>query len=378
MSGKYDYIFAGMGCATLSVLMRMINSGKFTGKRILVIDREQKNQNDRTWCFWETEPGFFEDIVFRRWTMLDFHGLGFSKTLDIQPYVYKMIRGDQFYAFCLDKVSKEANIDIVYGDLQSIRGTSAGVMMILDGQPITLGPATVFSSIPRPANKDAIRLLQHFKGWVIETPANVFDPARACLMDFRVTQKYGTAFVYVLPVSEKRALVEFTLLTGELLSPGDYDAELGQYISQFVTGSNYQVLEGEFGIIPMTSEKLSFYGDGIFYIGGAGGQTKASSGYTFQFIQKHSDTIVDCLINGCDLRKLPATPSRFRFYDNTLLRILHYKMLPGALVFSELFKKNKPRQVLRFLDNESSLSEELGIISSLPKWPFTKAALGIR
>jgi len=40
-----------------------------------------------------------------------------------------------------------------------------------------------------------------------------------------------------------------------------------------------------------------------------------------------------------------------------------------------LFAKNNPVQVLRFLDNESTLREELKIISTLPTLPFLKAAL---
>jgi len=40
-----------------------------------------------------------------------------------------------------------------------------------------------------------------------------------------------------------------------------------------------------------------------------------------------------------------------------------------------MFEKNDPVQVLRFLDNESTLTEELKIISTLPTLPFLKAAI---
>jgi lycopene beta-cyclase len=52
-------LFSWRRCAALSIIMRMIKSGKFADKRILLIDKEEKNKNDRTWCFWETQPGFF-------------------------------------------------------------------------------------------------------------------------------------------------------------------------------------------------------------------------------------------------------------------------------------------------------------------------------
>ena len=49
-------------------------------------------------------------------------------------------------------------------------------------------------------------------------------------------------------------------------------------------------------------------------------------------------------------------------------------MLDGAIIFTNLFKKNAPEQVLQFLDNETTLAEELRIISTLPALPFAKAA----
>jgi lycopene beta-cyclase len=194
------------------------------------------------------------------------------------------------------------------------------------------------------------------------------------MMDFRVHQQQGTTFAYVLPFSTTSALVEYTLFTKELLPQEKYDKELENYIHNFLGIKNYSVKEEEFGVIPMTNEKFSFAGNG-WQIGTAGGQTKASSGYTFQFIQKQSQQIVDYLIGKKNLNHLPASPKRFRFYDNVLLHILYHNQLPGDKIFIQLFKKNKPQQVLRFLDNETSLKEELKIISSLPTWPFLKAAV---
>ncbi len=72
---------------------------------------------------------------------------------------------------------------------------------------------------------------------------------------------------------------------------------------------------------------------------------------------------------------VPHTSNRFNFYDSILLSILDEGRLSGADIFTDLFKKNKPQQVLKFLDNETSLTEELNIIRSLPILPFSKAAI---
>ena len=66
-SGKYDFIFLGAGCASLSLLLRLLKKGILRGKKVLLLDKEPKTKNDRTWCFWEKEPGFFEDIVYKQW-----------------------------------------------------------------------------------------------------------------------------------------------------------------------------------------------------------------------------------------------------------------------------------------------------------------------
>jgi len=375
LSSKYDFIFAGAGCAALSLIMRMFKSGKFSDKKILLIDKEPKTKNDRIWCFWEKENGFFEEIVYRKWDRLSFLSDQFSETIDISPYQYKMIRGIDFYNYCFEEIRKHKNIEIVYGDLKTVNGHREGTTIVLNDITYNLSDSIIFNSIPYAPKQGTIKLLQHFKGWVIESSKEIFDPGQATMMDFRVPQDHGTTFVYVLPFNRTTALIEYTLFTKQLLQPEQYDKALKNYINIFLKLQDYRIKEEEFGIIPMTNEELSFQGHGgEFNIGSAGGQTKASSGYTFQFIQKQSQQIADCLASGDSLFTISDHPKRFRFYDNTLLHILYNNKLQGKKIFTSLFQKNKPQSVLKFLDNETTFKEELKIISSLPTWPFLKAA----
>ena len=356
--------------------MRMLRSGKLGDKKILLIDKEPKTKNDRTWCFWEEKNGFFEEIAYHQWNKLDFLSDTYSATLDISPYRYKMIRGIDFYNYCFTEIKNHSNVEVVYGNIGEVSFRQGRVTFKLDNHSFDLSAAMLFNSIYYPDEQNgSIHLLQHFKGWIIETPSPYFDANKATLMDFRISQQFGTAFVYVLPLTDKTALVEYTLFTESLLEDQQYDNELRDYIRNFLKIQDYTIKEREFGIIPMTNEKLRFFKDGVYHIGTAGGQTKASSGYTFQFIQKQSQHIVDCMVKGKLPLNLPASPGRFRFYDHTLLDILYHRKLSGKEIFTRLFQKNKPQQVLRFLDNESSLRDELKIISSLPTWPFLKAAL---
>lgn len=355
--------------------MHMIHSGKFSGKKILLIDKDNKQQNDRTWCFWETEPGLFEPIVQHHWKEAWFHHPRFSRLLTLEPYQYKLIRGIDFYQYCLPVIRQQPNIEFRVGEITEMNDDGTGPQLLLDGE--RLEADFIFNSIlfskPVMATGEYY-LLQHFKGQVIETAQPVFDPARATLMDFRMDQGKGTTFAYVMPFSKTRALIEYTLFSKELLDRREYESGLRHYIGQVLGIKEYTVTEEETGIIPMTNHRFPSHRGNIINIGTAGGMTKPSSGYTFRFIQQHSAAIVDHLVKGMS-PVVKTGKKRFHYYDSILLNILFNETLPGDLIFSRLFRKNKPQHVLRFLDNESSVLEDLGIISSLPTWPFLKAGL---
>ncbi|HJW15600.1 MAG TPA: lycopene cyclase family protein, partial [Flavisolibacter sp.] len=111
---------SGAGCAGLSLALHMIHSGKFHNKKILIIDKDFKKSNDRTWCFWEKEESLFESIVFKSWKEVFFLGEGFEEALSLKPYTYKMIRGIDFYNYCLEEISKQPNFTIRFEEVQEL------------------------------------------------------------------------------------------------------------------------------------------------------------------------------------------------------------------------------------------------------------------
>lgn len=117
----YDYIVTGAGASGLSLLVHFINSGQFTNKKILLLEKSPKVNNDRTWCFWETEPGLFEDIVYKSWEKLWFYSNGTHAELnDISPYKYKLVRGIDYYNYCFELIKSAPNITIQYGDVENV------------------------------------------------------------------------------------------------------------------------------------------------------------------------------------------------------------------------------------------------------------------
>lgn len=352
--------------------MRILDHSQLSNKKILVIDESLKNTNDRTWCFWEDQSSYFEELIYKRWDNLFFKTESCKVQLKIEPYVYKMIRGIDFYDHCLKKIKANHQVTFLQGKL-NVSELYLNGSIIVDEKFTDTEGAIIFNSIyQRPDLKNGHHLLQHFTGWVIETKEDVFS--EATLMDFSTSQEYGTAFFYVLPFSNKKALVEYTLFTKSILEKEAYDLELKRYISEIIGISEYDIRETEFGIIPMSSIKPPYVKNGIYQIGVAGGMAKGSTGYAFKFIQEHSDFILSRLLQD----QLPVSflaKSRFLFYDSILLHILSNRTLSGKEIFQKLFEKNKANEVFKFLDNKTTLRDEIKIISKLPTLPFLKAAI---
>ena len=229
-----------------------------------------------------------------------------------------------------------------------------------------------------PAMDSKNTLLQHFEGWKIQTPAPVFNASVATLMDFNIPQDQGTAFFYLLPENRHTALIEYTVFSPQTFSKAAYQTALENYIQKQLGIDAYQIIEKEHGVIPMSTARFKQHTHtNIIHIGTAGGQTKASTGYTFYFIQKQCEQLIAALEAEEVLLPLKKTFSsaKYQWYDRTLLDVLLHRRQSGQNVFSRLFRKNNPEAVLRFLNNESSLREELKIMSSVSILPFLKSGL---
>jgi lycopene beta-cyclase len=288
-----------------------------------------------------------------------------------------MIRGIDLYEHVIAAAKNFPNIEFKIEKV--IHLSSENEQAVVETENNIYTTDFVFNSILfekiSPA-KNKYLLLQHFKGWMIETDNPCFNPTVATFMDFTVEQTQGTTFMYVLPVSENKALVEYTLFTENILKPEEYDTALRKYVFQTLNINEYKISHEEFGIIPMTNQKFAANKGRIINIGTAGGQTKASSGFTFQFIQKQSNRIIDSLVKNEAL--LSATNLRhrkFRFYDSVLLNILAKKKMSGQKIFTRIFQNCSPQTILKFLDNESDLFDDLEIIYSLPINKFLRAGL---
>lgn len=353
-----------------------LNQSTMRDKKILIIDREIKNQNDHTWCFWEKEENPFESIIYRKWSNVWFHGTNdFSEFLSLENYAYKMIRAVDFYQFILSQINENAGFTFLQAEIISVEND-----VVKTNKGEFSADKFVFDSFTRKTydNPKYQNLWQHFLGWVIETETEKFKPNEPTLFDFRVEQKNECRFAYILPFSPKKALIEFTVFSDNLLPREIYEKNLSNYITEILKIGDYKILESESGVIPMSDEPHEeFPAEKTIRIGTAGGYVKASTGYSFQRTQRRLQKLVRDLEKGQRSKNEGLRFSWKNYLDSVLLNVLLTKKHPADDVFTHLFKHNKTTQVLKFLDEDTSLREDLRIMRSVPIRPFTKAAIEV-
>ena len=214
---QYNYIIAGAGCSGL-MLAYFLAKSPLKDKQILLLDSELKNKDDRTWCFWEAGENPFEEIVCHKWQKILFRSAYFEQKMDISPYQYKMLRGIDFYQFVQEKLKNFPNITFLQRKITEIMPSQKGAEVITETE--TFQAKYVFNSCFRPKIDFAqhLHLFQHFLGWVIETEEDAFEVNCPTLMDFDIPQVGETRFMYVMPTSKRKALVEATIFSPDILS----------------------------------------------------------------------------------------------------------------------------------------------------------------
>ena len=110
---KYDYIITGSGASGLMLAYRMAKDSFFDTASILIIDKEKKTSNDRTWCFWENGKGEWDDLLHKSWDKIVFKSNLHQNTIPLQSYTYKMIRSSKFYKKLWSFIETKKNISFI-------------------------------------------------------------------------------------------------------------------------------------------------------------------------------------------------------------------------------------------------------------------------
>ena len=372
-----DLLIVGAGCAGLSLAWHLVEQG-LDGRRVLLVDSREEYRRDRTWCFFDVVPHPFEAQVSHRWPRWRVRERRESAWIERRAagLRYAHLPADAFYDRVRARLRAEDGVELRLGvDVDAVADQGSHVEVHTSDGVLRAGLA--FDS--RPPQLQAmfspwreVSLLQHFVGWEIEVDEDRFDPELATLMDFGVPQVGGVHFFYVLPLSERRALVEATWFGTHVPDEAVYRASIEGYLREVLRIARWAVVRRERGVLPMSSTTLrGRISERVYRIGLLGGMAKPSTGYAFLAIQAFSADLARRLKS----EAVPAPPAprswRSRFQDRIFLSYLvrNRHDAPGTLV--GLFERVEPRVLARFLNDRQSLVEDVAVMKAMPILPMT-------
>lgn len=384
MRQLYDYIIAGAGASGLSLAWHMLQT-PLKDKKVLIVDADLEPKNDKTWCFWHPGVPPFSDIIYKKWSSIE---IGISDnhfSRQVQQYPYYGLRSIDLKQKIMRAIREHEHFDLLESSVVKFSTLTSESSVLLHTEDATFKASYIFQSCFDPLEiREAnvqYPLKQHFLGWELTIDEPLFDDETCTLMDFDETFTDGIAFMYILPWNATSGLFEYTIFSDQLLSQEFYEDKIAVYLHNRynLKTIDYKVTRREYGVIPMEDRPvINWYKPRVLNIGTQGGLTKPSTGYTFTRIQKQTKAIINKLVINGWPDPPPPSNLRFKAYDLWLLHILTEHPVQVRKIFYNLFQNNTMDEVFRFLNEDTSLWEDLKIMSTLPYRPFLKAVWATR
>jgi lycopene beta-cyclase len=371
-------VILGAGLAGLSLADGLADRG--CRAPVLLIDRRREWSNDRTWCTWLTGPLRYAELSSHRWTAWRTVRGGVQARGSSRAHPYLRIDSATLYDRVLGRLDARSSYEIRTDEAVLAIDTSGPVPVVqTTRERIEAGlivDALGVSSPLRPAAGPAPgpALSQRFLGWEVRVPAGTFDPRTVTLMDFRSSGPDGVDFLYVLPFSGDRALVEHTSIGVGGPGAAARREALTAELDVIAGPGRWEREREERGLIPMTVAPFPLsHGPGTCTVGGAAGAVRPSSGYAFTRIQRHVAAVADAITGA---RPLPQTvaPSRFTALDRIFLTALTGAGDGGEELFWRLAAGVDAGAFARFMTDASTPWDEARIIAALPVLAMAGAA----
>lgn len=379
-------MIAGAGCAGLSLAVHLTSQARRRGRpcpRIVLVEPRGAYRRDRTWCYWRFVEHPFQAAVTRRWTRWRVREGAREVVRGSQRHPYEHVPADGFYDLALQTLREFPEVELRLGcEVRSIIDRGDEVEVTTSAGPVRA--ALAFDARPAPppvGGADEVDLLQHFLGWEVTAPRAAFDPDTPTLMDFAVSQERGIHFMYVLPYSPTRALVETTYFSPATLPDAVYEADLREYLRARHGQTDVAIEWVERGAIPMTTRPAALrQSPRVVNIGVRGGLAKGSTGYAFQAIQGASAALARELLDRPGEPPSVAAPRPAPAVAMDRVLLSHLQRSPGRApqLMVDLFERLPPDLLCRFLSDQARPLDYPRVMLATPLLEMTGAVVRSR
>ena len=372
---KTDVLILGAGCAGTSLAHHLESNG-FEGSIDLCDSRAAFGREQR-WCTWADVPETMSHLVRHSWS-------SWSLVTDSEELVktsdkirYSEIYAPDFFSHFHEKWKGGSDQTKLHLNetVLDCHPDSEGVVVttnLREWHARFVFDARFRADARKPSASEGLH--QSFLGWTVEFPREVFDPGKVILMDFRLPAATGMNFIYILPYSKTKALVESTCFTEKSIPWHQHIENVQNYLTVNF-GDDYWIEAEESGSLPMSIRPRQMKSiDGRILTIGAGGEgIRPSSGYAFHRIQRSTSAIAESLCGTGTINAVTLSSERYRFLDSVFLDVLRGDLGEAKNLFESMFRHVDTDSLARFMLDAGSVSDDLRVISSLPKSPFVSA-----
>jgi lycopene beta-cyclase len=377
MKNNADLVILGGGCAGLSLAMQLAELG---GKapRTLVLESRHEYVNDRTWCFWGHPDAAMSGLASHQWNAFSVSTGTGRIVQDCSAVPYRMIPSGAFYVAARERIARSPGTELLIGTpvtSEPVREEGSWRVMSSNG-PVS-AKWIVDTRPVNPHGSPQPHLWQSFLGQEIVTEKECFDPECAELMDLSESTPSRILFLYLLPLSKNRALIEATVFGREPMSAADLTPALRSLLGKRLGSADFSIMRSEHGILPMGRRLTPTHrGRGYVHAGLAAGGARPSTGYAFQRIQRWAHECAAAMARGEAPLAHAADPLIQRAMDEIFLRVLRSRPDLASGIFFSLLGKVEPRRIARFMSDRGRLSDYAAVITALPPWPFLRELPG--
>jgi len=346
----------GAGLSGMSVARELLKADP--NLNITLFDRRTRLPHpERTFCFFKESKTPPLPCRSFNWQTVMFRGASFERRIDVSSSPYTMIRGDDFFEQTLSNLESSGacfrwGCGEVSLDDSSIKAD--GEVFSFDRVIDAAFEATQSRSI----------MWQSFAGVWVTTDSELFDPSTATLMDLQESSPEApVSFLYVLPISKHRALLEHTTFSPTPLSKEYHLERCSMWLKKHAHGQ-VSLGETEHGLIPMGLHASRSHLEMV--VGSTAGMVRPATGYAFLATQEHARQIAHHILN-----RAPRAPRAYPWWltaaDVVFLRALLAAPEHGEYLMERLLSRSKDKALISFLAGSATFKEALSVWLSIPK-----------
>jgi lycopene beta-cyclase len=359
-----DYVILGGGLAGGLTALALCNAGR--GARVLLVERDARLGGNHTWSFHDTDLDddqrrVVSPLVAHRWPR---HEVRFPERTRTIPTGYATFSGSDLSGAVTERlhaaggrVLLNAPVAVTSGGFTLSDGRRLNAQVVLDArgaQPSARGVSVAF---------------QKFVGLEVELGAD--GPwSVPVVMDATVPQVGGYRFIYVLPFTRRRVLIEDTIYGDDAeLDLADAESRVWTYAREH--GATIQrVVRREVGVLPLPLSPLPAVETAGVAIGYRGGFFHPVTGYSLPLAARVATAVASARAPADVPAAVAAIArdlqSQHRFH-RLLNRLLFQAMPPAARWHAlERFYRLPDATIARFYASRNTLWDRVRVLAGRP------------